>query len=381
MRIGVMTFWWSEDNYGQLLQCYALQKYLRDLGHDAFLIRYRMKEVAQFGLKKKLIKYGLHPWRIFDGFRRIASRRRGRADLAAHDRKFGEFRDTYLKMSERIYHSIEELRAAPPMADMYIVGSDQVWRFGETVTRGDVHAMMLDFGSENVRRISYAASFGRTQLGRNARPELSALLKRFEAISLREASGIGICADHGRKDAVQVCDPTLLVSAGAFSNIAEWKKTADRYVFCYMLTNDCGFKYPELKRWADAQGLEIVYVTGNSVGVSNYGDKNATRAYLTIPQWLGALARAEYVITNSFHCCVFAAHFNRRVGVIPLNGELSGLNTRLDSLDRMLKASLVRIVNNGFNALADVAPICFVPGANVSGCEFLNRTLACGGVA
>jgi hypothetical protein len=43
MKIGIMTFWWSDDNYGQLLQCYALQKYLRDAGHDAYLIRYYPK--------------------------------------------------------------------------------------------------------------------------------------------------------------------------------------------------------------------------------------------------------------------------------------------------------------------------------------------------
>ena len=43
MKIGIMTFWWSNDNYGQLLQCYALQKYLRDLGHDAYLIRYNFE--------------------------------------------------------------------------------------------------------------------------------------------------------------------------------------------------------------------------------------------------------------------------------------------------------------------------------------------------
>ena len=381
MRIGVMTFWWSEDNYGQLLQCYALQKYLRDLGHDAFLIRYRMKEVAQFGLKKKLIKYGLHPWRIFDGFRRIASRRRGKEDLAAHDRKFGEFRDTYLKMSDRVYHSIEELRAAPPMADMYIVGSDQVWRFGETFTEGDVHAMMLDFGPENVRRISYAASFGRTQLGRNERPELASLLNRFEAISLREASGIGICAEHGRSDAVQVCDPTLLVSAGDFSDVAERQKPTGRYVFCYMLTNDCRFKYPELKRWADARELGIVYVTGNSSGNCDYADGTAARSYLSIPQWLGALAGAEFVVTNSFHCCVFAAHFNRKVGVIPLNGAAAGMNTRLDALDRTLESPLVRIGDGGFDSMEDAVSARFVAGASASGREFLNAVLSPGGAA
>ena len=54
MKIGVMTFWWSQDNYGQILQCYALQKYLRDAGHDAYLIRYKNEEKSP--LWKKCLK-------------------------------------------------------------------------------------------------------------------------------------------------------------------------------------------------------------------------------------------------------------------------------------------------------------------------------------
>lgn len=378
MRIGVMTFWWSEDNYGQLLQCYALQKYLRDLGHDAFLIRYRMKEVVSLGIRKKLVKYGLHPWRILDGFRRIASRRRGREDLAAHDRQFEAFRQEHLKMTERIYHSIEELRADPPSADMYIVGSDQVWRFGEPFTEDDICAMMLDFGPKDVRRISYAASFGRTCLNVNECPEFNRLIKRFEAVSVREMSGIGICNEHGRKNAVRVCDPTLLLSADSFADIAERPTAKGRYVFCYMLSNGCGFKYPALKRWADAQGLEMVYVTGNSAGGSDYEDESAERSYLTIPQWLGALSGAEYVVTNSFHCCVFAAHFNRRAVVIPLEGDGAGMNTRLDALDEILDSPLLRIADNRFDALAEVPGLRFTENAGDSGRGFLAEVFSIG---
>lgn len=375
MRIGVMTFWWSEDNYGQLLQCYALQKYLRDLGHDAFLIRYRMKEVVPFGLKKKLIKYGLRPWRIFDGFRRIASRRRGREDLAAHDRKFGEFRDTYLKMSERIYHSIEELRAAPPVADMYIVGSDQVWRFDEAFRDDDVRAMLLDFGAPTSRRISYAASFGRTECTSCDMRLAISLIRRFTAVSVREQTGVGLCRTLGRGDAHVVCDPTILLNVNDYLKIAEMPRTDRKYVFCYMLTNDCGFKYARLKQWSDANDLDIIYVLGNTLGVSSYGDEGAERSCLTIPQWLGYLSKAEYVVTNSFHCCCLAAHFNRKTGVVMLTGKVAGMNTRLEALDCMMTSPVMRIEHNGFAALTGGVPLRFDPSANVSGCRFLNEVL------
>ncbi len=64
MKIGIMTFWWSEDNYGQLLQCYALQKYLRDQGHDPFLIRYDPRgDYAPTPLYRKLLK-ALNPVKL-----------------------------------------------------------------------------------------------------------------------------------------------------------------------------------------------------------------------------------------------------------------------------------------------------------------------------
>ena len=87
------------------------------------------------------------------------------------------------------------------------------------------------------------------------------------------------------------------------------------------------------------------------------------------------------MVTNSFHCCVFAAHFNRKVGVIPLNGAAAGMNTRLDALDRTLESPLVRIANGGFDRLEDAASARFVAGASASGREFLNAVLSPGGAA
>ena len=376
MRIGVMTFWWSEDNYGQLLQCYALQKYLRDLGHDAFLIRYRMPDSVPFDLKQKLLKFGLHPWLVFDGLRRVFVRRKGRAELAAHPRQFSTFRQRYLKVSDDVYHTIDDIRKSPPPASVYIVGSDQVWQFGESFRHDDILAMLLDFGTDAVKRVSYAASFGWSDFSRMEKREMTRCLKRFQAISVREKSGLEACWSVGYDSAKLVCDPTILLSAEDYLEMAEKPGHERKYVFCYMLTNKCDFKYPKLKAWADMKGLDIVYVPGNTLGDSSYDDGSAVREFLTIPQWLGCLASAEYVVTNSFHCCVFAAHFNRKIGVVPLKGMSAGLNARLEALDRILVSDLPQIIGNQFSILEGASAAQFVLGANASGRDFLDSVLS-----
>lgn len=356
MKIGVMTFWWSQDNYGQLLQCYALQKYLRNLGHDAFIIRYRMPLLTRLDLKGKLIKYGLHPWRILDGVKRVLSRRKGRAELTVHSRQFDEFRAKFLKFSDREYTSLAELRANPPEADMYIVGSDQVWRFDENFREEDIYAMLLDFGPEKVRRISYAASFGRSDFSDEEVSRMAPLLSKFDKISVRELSGLGVCDRAGIANAQVVCDPTFLLPAAEYLKIASPVMTEKKYVFCYMLTNDCDFEYPKLKAWAERKGLDVVYVTGNTNANSSFGDSKAQKSFLEIPEWLGLLANAEYVITNSFHCCVFAAHFQRRVGIIELRGSHFGMNARIASLDSLCKSPIIRVSDNDFEKIETSSP-------------------------
>lgn len=375
MRIGVMTFWQSQDNYGQLLQCYALQKYLRSQGHDVFLIRYRMRGETSVGLKRKLLKYGLHPWRVLDGIRRVLTRRRTCRMVIEHPRGFDMFRNQYLRFSECEYRTIAELRANPPLADVYIVGSDQVWRMDANFHPDDELAMLLAFGPKTIKRISYAASFGRTVLPLRKCTRLAPLLKEFEAISVREDSGIRICAAMERRDAITVCDPTLLLSASEYRAIAEYRLQARKFVFCYMLTNDCSFKYPKLRAWAERQGLGLVYVKGNLLSRSAFADDEAECANPTIQQWMGLIDGAECVITNSFHCCVFAAHFRKRLGLIPLEGRSEEMNSRFDALDKLLVDSISRIGNNEFGLLSGLHTLRFKEGVGTSGRDFLAHSV------
>ena len=330
MKIGVMTFWWSQDNYGQLLQCYALQKYLRDLGHDAYLIKYRMLP-PRINLGQKFMKYGLHPWRIFEGFNRVKVRHRALADNSRFDRKFDEFREKHLKMGEVAYSTIEELLGNPPQADMYVTGSDQVWNIDGSFSHGDARAYFLDFGPSGAMRLAYAPSFGRRSIPEAERACIAPYLKRFAAVSCRERDGVSICKSCGI-DAKWVCDPTLLLDKAAWNGLAAPIRRERGYVFVYMLANPCDFSLKELSEWARGKGLDVVYVKGNRGTVTCYSDEGFPESNPTIEQWLGYIRGAQCVVTNSFHCSLFATVFGRPFGVVPLTGRHSGANNRIMDL-------------------------------------------------
>lgn len=337
MKIGILTFWWSADNYGQLLQAYALQSYLRAQGHDAYLIRYKWeKDFTPSPLALRLLK-ACNPVLLFRFF---STRRRIRAakqEQAAFDRGFDAFRDRYIAQSPRVYNSLAELREDPPEADCYIVGSDQVWNFGAIPLarcRSAVHAYFLDFGKPETARLSYAASWGRVTLPDEYAREIAPLLSRFRYVSVREESGVSLCVQCGFPGARWVRDPTLLLDAEAWRALYkenELREPTGRYLFLYMLGNECEFDIETVYRFARERNLQVVYVTGNSVA------DRREKWFATIPEWLFLVDHAEYVVTNSFHCCVFSILFGKRFGAVPLTGNAAGMNARMDSLFELFR--------------------------------------------
>ena len=134
MKIGILTLWLGVDNYGQQLQIYALQKYLRNNGHDAYLIRYAYQtDILYTSEKNKLSKKVLRLLKIFNPIKlktyianKILLSKVSRINKE-NSRGFEEFRKKYVHVSEEYYKTYDEIKINPPEADAYIVGSDQVW--------------------------------------------------------------------------------------------------------------------------------------------------------------------------------------------------------------------------------------------------------------
>lgn len=359
MKIGIMTFWWSNDNYGQLLQCYALQKYLRNLGHDAFLIRYDSSNDILPKNCIRIIKKNLKI--VYQNIKFLKSKKL---------RKFDEFRDKYISQSERIYKSIEELRTVPPEADMYIVGSDQVWSCIMSPfdrKKNIASAYFLDFGKSETKRISYAASWGTDKISDEYINFISPLLKKFNAVSVREESGLKLCEENGVKSAICVSDPTFLLSKDIYETEILQKTNInhkEKYLFLYLLNNTFNFDIKKIFDFAKQNELKVIYVTGN--GKTDVYNK----VYATIPEWLCYIKNAEYVVTNSFHCSVFSMIFQKQYAVIPLNGFYEKLNTRMSSLFNLCKIE-ERFLTDDFSIL-DIPYSVNFDEIKKTGVDYLN---------
>lgn len=363
-KIGIMTYWTSKDNYGQQLQYFALQQYLRMLGYEPFLIQYDMSRDKEDVFVEKVLRKMFHCYKAFvPGYLRKNMENKKlqkkcdeliKNELLEHPRHFDEFRKKYFSVSEVIYFSYQQLKKNPPEADYYMAGSDQIWHFPLKSFRrakSVIRAYMLDFGSDEAKRVSVAASWGRTRIPEQWKTKLKPLLERFDAITVREDSGVELCRQCG-EDATLVADPTLYLNVENYRALYkdnEIRKPKDKYVMVYWVNNGGTPPMEEVFRWANERNLSVEYVTAN--GMIDQYNKN----YATVPEWLFLIDHAEYVISNSFHAGVFSLLFNKKFGVIKIEGHEKGMNDRMKNLFYCCNVSERYIHGDDFSCL-DMEP-------------------------
>lgn len=335
MKIGIITNWCSLDNYGQQLQCWALQRYLKRLGHEPYLIKY----LPQSPQWKKRVTY------IWNRLFTSPQKKKAQLEEAlvwiknAEDnkqRKFEDFRKKNINSTDITYYNISELRANPPIADMYITGSDQVWN--DSLKNPNTAGNYLDFTPpRNVKRVSYAASIGRNIEDREIK-KFKQYLSHFDAISLREQNACDFCHSLGFHNAMVAIDPTLLLNAEEYDAIDSSQDRNDSfdkpYVFVYLLnirTSD-DIYWNEFNRQISSEGLQVKVVASSGYLPARDFLPGLTNTLASIPEWLSLVKNAEYVITTSFHGIVFCLLYHRPFYAVLLNNEYAKANTRISSL-------------------------------------------------
>lgn len=275
MTVGIMTFHWAA-NYGAVLQAFALQEFLRELGFDAVIINY---------LPRRLI--------LRDTARLIA---RGRIKTLRvrrqKERKIKPFRTGYLRLTKR-YGSFASLKSCTGF-DAVIAGSDQIWNESFTMCgeRGPTLSYFLDF--TDALRISYAASFGAESIPPLMADKVAGPLSAFSALSVRERGGVEILKKMGFQ-AELVCDPALLFGAEFYQKRLSLNNECSFCVFGYILHR--GWKVSSLAE-------DIVKNICGKRCFFGGGD-------FTVEQWLSAIKNSGFVVTDSYHCVVFAILFRR----------------------------------------------------------------------
>lgn len=321
MKVGIITFWTTKDNYGQILQCFALQQYLRNIGQSPFLIRYKDTPRSGASFKwSKVLKYMLRlpmyvSW-FFSEKQKQYNALQYQKKVANIDRHFDEFLKENVDYTEQIYTE-NTIRNTPPLADAYICGSDQIW--------GGDWAYYLDFAPDEKPKIAYAPSLGGlTSFSPAYEDKMSELLKRFAFIGMREQTGVEVCHRLGYKDAVKVVDPTLLLTRMDYDKVRKsTKKTGQKpYLFAYILGNPMDCEMKDVYAYAKKHGLEVKYATSGKAD-------DYEHIYPQVGEWIDFIANAEIVVTNSFHGTVFSLIYNKPFVTILLNNGFERMNTRV----------------------------------------------------
>lgn len=305
MRVAIITLP-LHTNYGGLLQAYALKKSIETLGHSAEVIDRRCKMVLPPAWKMLFIYMKRAVLNMKPGGPEIFRERRILREFPVVSAELSGF--VAKEIAPRMIDSYIEI--GPGEYDAFVVGSDQVWR---PKYFGRIEDAFLDFASLwDVRRISYAASFGTGQLEYEYEQlyRCAELLNSFDAVSVSEASAVHMCDEWlDREDAVHVLDPVMLLTAEHYASLAELssERPCKGKILSYVLDPDNSKKYilDRVEGWL-AKESHNAYVPDR--------DRNIPlekRIVPSIRQWLSCFADAEFVVTDSFHGCVLSVLFHK----------------------------------------------------------------------
>lgn len=304
-------------NHGAYLQAYALIEYLRSLGHDAKIIDYRPSYLTgHFNLISTPENYKKRWLSIPYNIAKLPVR------LMALPRKwtFDKFSAKYLTVDTPTYRSVEDLRSNPPQADVYIAGSDQIWN--TEFKNGRDAAFYLDFGKPELRRLSYAASFATDKVVSEYVDFVSRELRNFDAISVREESGVAIVEGYGLK-AAHVVDPVFLLDVESWSNLASNDGMGDNYILVYDFMGDVAIR-TVVQTLAKAYGAKIY-------SIGPYKMKYTDKDYINYDPttFVSLIKHARCVVSNSFHASAFSLIFQKNFFVV---NRADGLNIRMQNL-------------------------------------------------
>ena len=324
MKIGLITFSRAK-NYGGILQAYALYSYLQELGHDVFFIDYIM-ERSNIYQPKIYVDYATQKSKIWgkNTITRAIWQQLFFKKIKADYLRFSDFIEKECNFSHK-YFSFEELQKEPPHADLYIVGSDQVWNSEYAPKKELELPFYLPFVQGN--KISYASSFGGEDIPEKHKQKVKKMLQLFSSLSVREESGKKILKELGLNSTV-VLDPTMLFTREFWTLKTDESRLMDEpYMLLYQVRFDADI-YRTAKAFARNLGYKMIIITANRTDRRKYSQEVLISP--KVERWLSAIKNAQFVYTDSFHATVFSLLFHTRFVVN--SGSRKNMASRITTL-------------------------------------------------
>lgn len=289
------------NNYGAMLQAYALQRVLKEkyetkiIDYDCFAVYNDYKLFFQKGngitnTVKKNIKCFLK--------------------MSFYYKRYQNFNRFRNKMEfTKKYNSILDLQQNPPMADSYVCGSDQIWNPAITCKLDD--AYYLNFGNSNIKRISYAASVGDIRILDTYEKSFFDKLANFNNVSVREKDLNDLINSKLENCSQIVADPSLLLSKDQWLEICDNKALpSEKYIFAYSVGNANDNYYDTVNKLASMTGYTIVYFDRSD---KCHRFKHKKKSYYSAgpDKFVNLLYKSEFVVTTSFHGLALSLILNK----------------------------------------------------------------------
>lgn len=302
-RINLLTIHWG-NSYGAIMQTMATCKILEELGHKVTVINL------------------IHP-KIKSSYKSLSS-----WTYLYEDLKFLWFKHRNFSKLTKLMFFVDAAKI--PDADYTIVGSDQCWN--RDITNELALSFFLDFAS-NTKRISLSTSFGKEEWNEDDEytQRVASELNQFEALSVREFSGVNILKDRFNLVAERVIDPTIAFNK--FDCLVS-KKKGKKQIFCFLLGAESCSRDTILKNLATVLNLKVKRL--------NVIERRLKGGPI---DWIDNIYNSEFVITDSFHGLAFCLMFHKNFVVFCADQRKF---TRLSSL-----LKIVGLENRYINSIED----------------------------
>lgn len=320
------------SNYGGTLQNYALQSVLRGMGHQPVTMRFptQYQDMPYLKYLKLYVNLLIRHW-----CKRLLCRPSQKPltlkKWKENTSSFEKFIQQHISVTDYM-QSITLDDCKKYEIELLVVGSDQIWR---PEVRNVIWKYFCGFAEDSgIHRISYAASFAvdRWLFNNQQTEEIRRLIGKFNAISVREKSGVELCKNHLNVQATWVLDPTLLLEKTNYDLLIQQIPPHNKkFIFAYILDNNKD-KKNAIKQLSSKMGLEVLYMNDRA------NNRNAS-----IENWLSSFRDARFVITDSFHGSVFSIIFKKEFACF--TNEHRG-NDRMDSL-KEITGLYSRFINPG----------------------------------
>lgn len=305
MKVGIITIH-NSPNYGACLQSFALYQYLKLQDYNVEMIDLHRPYHADYKQSHKYVTYAESMLPLAQRLKRKIKRliNKSKQQQIPPQKVFNpaikkiESFNSQIKLSKPFY-GVDELYSNPPQYDIYITGSDQVWNPSQKYC---IEPYFLTFVKQG-KRISYASSIGQEFLPNKVAKDYKRWLKYYDAISVREQKAQKLLCALTKRDIEKVSDPTFLLDVDFWQNLSI-KPETDNYIMLFTLEKDNN-QLSYAKKIAKESGKRLIVISqwnnnqdtdSDCIWINDAGPK----------EWLGYIAHANMVITDSFHCSVFS---------------------------------------------------------------------------